>query len=423
MNAMKPLSVSALNAQIQSLIDATFLEVVAEGEVSNLTKHNSGHTYFSIKDKDSAIRCVLFRHYSGNVKFELKNAQKIIVYGSVRVYTPRGEYQINCTRIEPSGAGALHLAFEQLKQKLMAKGYFDPARKKPLPPFPRKIALITSNTSAALQDMLRVAQSRWNLIKIVNFDTLVQGEDAKHSIAANIRLADGFFGTDEAFDAIVVGRGGGSVEDLWAFNEEMVAEAIFESRTPVVSAVGHEVDYVISDFVADLRAPTPSAAMEMILPDQRTWLLNLDNLCEDMHLKISRFFTQLQKQVQDYGFFLRQHNVENKLNASAKMLSDLRELLLGKAGNILLGKNTNLLYEQLELGLKTLLSNKASALREIDAKLKARNLDALCANGYAQIIHKDKVARLEDLREGDEIEIVTPHHHATAQIKKLVTKP
>ena len=234
--------------QIKSILETTFSRVLVEGELSRITFHNSGHIYFTLKDSSSTIRAVMFRGNASKLKFQLKEGQKVILDGAITLYKPRGEYQINCFNIEPSGQGALALAYEQLKQKLSEKGYFNPEIKKPLPRFPKKIALITSATSAALQDMLRVANSRYRAVEIDVYDVLTQGNNAALSIANAINISD-----TKEYDFIVIGRGGGSVEDLWAFNEEIVADAIFKAKTPIISAVGHEIDYVISDFVADIR--------------------------------------------------------------------------------------------------------------------------------------------------------------------------
>ena len=276
---MQTLSVSELNLQIKSLLEATFLQVSVCGEVSNCTYHSSGHIYFSIKDKDSALKCVMFRGNARNLKFKIEDGMDLTLSGGITLYTPRGEYQLNCLSAIPSGIGELTLAFEQLKKDYEAKGYFN--NKKSIPRFPYKIALITSKSGAVLQDMLRIAKRRWNLIEFTLMDTLVQGEGAKENIARNIQYADSL-----GFDCIVIARGGGSLEDLWAFNEPLVIEAIYQAKTPIISAIGHEPDFVLSDFVADLRAPTPSAAMEMLLPDKLEWLMNLDLLQQNLDNKI-----------------------------------------------------------------------------------------------------------------------------------------
>ncbi len=283
------LTVSQLNEQIKATLEITFDHVLVEGEVGSVTYHSSGHLYFSLKDETSTIRCVMWRSNVRKLKFILEKGERIIVDASVGVYVPRGEYQLMVVNIEPFGKGSLALAFEQLKKKLEAKGYFDKAHKKELPKIPKKIAIVTSLQGAALQDMLKVANKRWPLVEIIAIDSLVQGEGAKEQLVRGIKIADNL-----GVDIIIVGRGGGSQEDLWAFNEEIVAKAIFEAKTPIVSAVGHEVDVLISDFVADLRAPTPSAAMEMILPNKDDFLFLLDELQERLHKQIELKIEKLQ---------------------------------------------------------------------------------------------------------------------------------
>ncbi|NCB55251.1 MAG: exodeoxyribonuclease VII large subunit, partial [Epsilonproteobacteria bacterium] len=301
-------SVSSLNNQIKSLLEATFLHVSVEGEISRATYHSSGHLYFTLKDADSAIACVMFKGNAKALKFQLEEGMAVIVHGALSVFSPRGTYQINCLSMEPAGSGALAKAYEQLKAKLSAKGYFDAERKKRLPKFVERVALVTSATGAALQDMLKVAQKRWPLVNITLLDTLVQGENAKLSIAENIAKADRL-----NVDVIIIARGGGSIEDLWAFNEEIVADAIFTCQTPIVSAVGHEIDYVISDFVADVRAPTPSAAMEMLLPDQIEMLQRLDDTAQHYERLVERLvhtkvlaLTRLQE-------LFHQHSIDRKM--------------------------------------------------------------------------------------------------------------
>lgn len=284
------MSVSSLNTKIKSLLEATFMHILVEGEVAAVTYHTSGHVYFSIKDRESSIKCVMWRSSVAKLKFRIEQGMHIVVEGSIGVYTPRGEYQFYAVKIEPYGQGALALAYEQLKNKLKEKGYFDPLHKKTLPKIPQKIALVTAKESAALQDMLKIIQKRWPIVEVVVLDTLVQGEQAAPGIVRALRYAD-----KSGADIVVVGRGGGSTEDLWAFNEESVADAIFAMKTPVVSAVGHEVDVMISDFVADLRAPTPSAAMEMILPDKQEMLYVLNELQGRMGYLCMQVYGQKEK--------------------------------------------------------------------------------------------------------------------------------
>ena len=267
------------------------MHILVEGEVASVTYHSSGHLYFSIKDKESSIKCVMWRSSVAKMKFRIEKGMHIVVEGSVSVYTPRGEYQFQTVKIEPYGQGALALAYEQLKEKLKSKGYFDAQRKKAIPKHVTKIVLVTAKESAALYDMLKIIEQRWALLEVVIVDTLVQGESAAGQIARSLRYAD----TLEA-DVVIVGRGGGSAEDLWSFNEEIVADTIFGMQTPVVSAVGHEVDVMISDFVADLRAPTPSAAMEMIPPDSKEVLYTLSGIQERYAYAIAQ---KLQKSIRE----------------------------------------------------------------------------------------------------------------------------
>jgi len=267
---MGMMSVTSLNTKIKSLLEATFEHILVEGEVSSATYHTSGHLYFTIKDSQSSIKAVMFKSSVSKMKFQLKVGQHIVVEGSLGVYLPRGEYQFYAVNIEPYGQGALALAYEQLKEKLSQKGYFDAQNKKPIPREIKSLILVTAKESAALHDMLKICDKRWPLLEITIVDTLVQGEAAPIMIAQALKYADRLNG-----DVVVLARGGGSSEDLSAFNAEIVADAIFGMQTPIVSAIGHEIDVMISDFVADLRAPTPSAAMEMILPDKQEVLLGL----------------------------------------------------------------------------------------------------------------------------------------------------
>ncbi len=307
------MSVSSLNTKIKSLLEATFMHILVEGEVASATYHSSGHLYFSIKDKGSSVKCVMWRSAVAKMKFRIEKGMHIMVEGSVSVYTPRGEYQFQTVRIEPYGKGALALAYEQLKEKLKEKGYFDAQKKQAIPKHIQKIALVTAKESAALYDMLKIIEKRWPLLEVMVVDTLVQGEQAAKQIAKSLAYADSL-----GVDVVVVGRGGGSAEDLWSFNEEIVADAIFMMRTPVVSAVGHEVDVMISDHVADLRAPTPSAAMEMILPD-----------VQEIHYTLSEISER-------FSYTIRQ-----KLQYSVRDLKHVEEILLRSSPSRLLVETAN----------------------------------------------------------------------------------
>ncbi|MCE2394714.1 exodeoxyribonuclease VII large subunit [Candidatus Poribacteria bacterium] len=244
--------------------DPMLQDLWLEGEISNLGRPSSGHVYFTLKDNNSQIQCAIFRPAASRLRFPMQNGDAVLVNGRLTIYDARSQYQIIGERIVPAGVGELQLAFERLKEQLAKEGLFDPIHKKPLPKFPQKIGLITSATGAAIRDILRMLQKRYPAVEVLLFPTRVQGEDAAAEIAHAIACMNRLPG----MDLLIVGRGGGSIEDLWAFNEEVVARAIFASNIPIVSAVGHETDVTIADLVADHRAPTPSAAVENIVPDQ-----------------------------------------------------------------------------------------------------------------------------------------------------------
>ncbi len=274
MSSRSILTVSQLTAEIKTLLERNFDHVWVEGEISNFRLPGSGHLYFTLKDEKAQIRGVMFRLQNRLLKFEPKDGLQVIGYGRITVYEPRGDYQIILDYLEPKGLGALQLAFEQLKEKLAAEGLFDPARKKPIPHLPQKIGIVTSATGAAIRDILRIIDRRFANIHVVLFPVRVQGPGAAQEIAQAIEALNEL----PEVDVMIVGRGGGSLEDLWAFNEETVARAIFSSRIPVISAVGHEVDFTIADFVADLRASTPSAAAELVVRNKVELVQNLKNL-------------------------------------------------------------------------------------------------------------------------------------------------
>lgn len=257
------LTVSALTREIKRLLRERFEPLWVEGELSGYKPHSSGHHYFTLKDATAQLSCAMWRMYGKGLRFTPRDGLLVQAFGQLEVYEPQGKYQLIVYELRLSGEGELQRAFEELKRRLEQEGLFDSARKRPLPAYPHRIGLVTSPTGAALRDMQTVAARRWPLTELVLKPVRVQGKGAAEEIAQAIRE----FSNSGDVDIVVVGRGGGSLEDLWCFNEEVVARAIFESKVPVVSAVGHEIDFTIADFVADLRAPTPSAAMEIILPD------------------------------------------------------------------------------------------------------------------------------------------------------------
>ena len=284
--AQQVLSITQLNEYIRGKLDADPLltGVAVRGEISNYKLYPSGHHYFTLKDESSALKCVMFKGSAARLRFRPENGMKVIAMGKVSVYPRDGAYQLYCTAMAMDGVGDLYAAFEQLKAKLAAQGLFDPAHKKPLPRFPGTIGIITSSAGAAVHDMLRILRKRYPVTKVVLLPVRVQGVEAPGEIAAAIRYANYY----KLADLLIVGRGGGSIEDLWAFNDERVAYAIYESRIPIISAVGHEPDVTISDFVADLRAATPSNAAELAVPDQEALLQQLDSMNAAMATAMGR---------------------------------------------------------------------------------------------------------------------------------------
>ena len=284
--AQNVLSISQLNEYIRGKLDADALlnGVAVRGEISNYKVYPSGHHYFTLKDESSALKCVMFKGSAMKLRFRPDNGIKVIATGKISVYPRDGVYQLYCTAMAMDGIGDLYAAFEQLKAKLAAQGLFDPAHKKPLPKYPGTIGIITSSAGAAIHDMLRILRKRYPLSRVRLLPVRVQGVEAPSEIAAAIRYAN----YHQLADLLIVGRGGGSIEDLWAFNDERVAHAIYESEIPVISAVGHEPDVTISDYVADLRAATPSNAAELAVPDRQALEQNLDSMSAAMATALGR---------------------------------------------------------------------------------------------------------------------------------------
>lgn len=311
-------SVTRLNNEIKDLLDAVpgYRNLLVQGEISNYKAHSSGHHYMTLKDEGAAINAVMFRSDALRLKFRLENGMKVIVRARVSSFPRTGQVQLYISEVIPDGAGTLNLAFEQLKRKLQAEGLFDPAHKKPIPTCPQRIALVTSPTGAAVRDMIRILGRRWPLAKVTLYPAQVQGQGAAESIAQAIMLANAI---GEA-DVILCGRGGGSMEDLWAFNEEVVARAIYDSDIPVISAVGHEPDVTIADFVADLRAPTPSGAAELAVPDRAEYALSVRTL--DTRLR-----TAAHKQIEVWRQRLTTLQERLELRTPANYIAEKRLLL------------------------------------------------------------------------------------------------
>lgn len=329
----KILSITQVNQYIQSKMDEDQLlqNVAVRGEISNYKLYPSGHHYFTLKDESGALKCVMFKGNAFRLRFRPENGMQIIAVGKISVYPRDGAYQLYCVSLTPDGIGDLHVAFEQIKRKLQQQGLFDPAHKKPIPRFPGTIGIVTSSAGAALHDMLRIINARYPMAHVVLLPARVQGEEAPREIAAAIQFAN----RHRLADVLIVGRGGGSIEDLWAFNEEVVAKAIYASDIPIISAVGHEPDVTISDYVADLRAATPSNAAELVTPDQKAFRQSLDGMSAAMATAIERQIIAAQQHLrllaessslQSPQAYLEQRELELK-NLAGRMLNVQENIL------------------------------------------------------------------------------------------------
>lgn len=318
------LSVGELTERIKDHLESEFFALNVQGEISNYKNHHSGHWYFTLKDADAQLRGVFFRQWNRLMRFEPENGLEVRVRGRLLVYEPRGEYQIVVETMEPVGVGALQLAFEQQVKRLAAEGLFDEARKRPLPMLPRRIGIVTSPVGAALQDMLHILERRNHGLHVLVTPVKVQGTGAAHEIADAIRLLNRHSEkSGQTVDVIIIGRGGGSMEDLWAFNEEQVARAIFDSDIPVVSAVGHETDFTIADLVADLRAPTPSAAAELVTREASELAVRVESLQASLQRAINYYLLQRRSELRD---LVESRGFATTVNLIASTAARCREL-------------------------------------------------------------------------------------------------
>lgn len=363
-------SVTQLNKYVKDLIenDELLYLVSVRGEISNFNDHlRTGNYYFSLKDDGGVLKGVMFSNFKNKLNFKPENGMKVVITGRITVYVRDGSYQIQAYTMEPDGIGSLYLAFEQLKKKLEAKGYFDPAAKKPIPRFPETVGIITSPTGAAIRDMINVATRRFLPAKLVLFPCLVQGESAPAQLCSGVR----FFNDRRPVDVIILGRGGGSLEELWAFNDERLADEIFRSRVPVISAVGHETDFSISDFVADLRAPTPSAAAELCLPDGAALLRSLGTA--GTHLEA------LMRSRLDAARTKLDQLKKNRYLVSLQPVIDDRRMEIME------------LSRRLENGEKAVLENKRLKLNGAMQKLSALDPMKIMSRGYAAVFDGETV--------------------------------
>jgi exodeoxyribonuclease VII large subunit len=374
----KVFTVSQLTSQIKEILEGTFVGIWVEGEISNLRQPSSGHMYFTLKDEATQISAVMFRSLNRDLRFSPKDGLAVIVYGRVSVYERRGEYQITLEYMEPKGIGALQLAYEQLKERLAQEGLFDPSHKKPIPLLPQRVGVITSATGAAVRDILHVIHRRFANLEVILYPVQVQGETAAGEIAKAIEEMNRW----GKIEVLIVGRGGGSIEDLWAFNEEKVARAIFASRIPIISAVGHETDYTIADFVADVRAPTPSAAAEIVVTSK-------DQLCQRTDELIGRILSSMQLRLQRFATSLSHLKGRLQVVTPQGMLKLQRQRLVSLA-------------DRLERGSSAILQMKRESLQRAVGKLGALSPLAVLERGFALCM---KLPSLQILRDAQEVAI------------------
>lgn len=391
-------TVSQVNRRLSLMVkgDKTLQDICVKGEISNFKYHyQSGHIYFSLKDDESSIKAVMFRSNAEKLMFEPENGMSVIVRGSVQVFERDGICQLYAADIQPDGLGGIYLAFEQLKEKLSAEGLFD--RKRPIPAMPASICIVTSKTGAALQDMLNILGRRDPLVKLKLVPALVQGADAPQSIVSALEKAQ-----NSGADLIIIGRGGGSIEDLQAFNSEAVARAIFASDIPVISAVGHETDFTIADFVADLRAPTPSAAAELAVPDLSTVKERLLSLKQNLYEKVSKKIAACEREVKNAEGQMRLYSPTVKISQAEKRASELYSSVCGKFVRIV--------------------ENKEQQLLRQEQLLNAVNPFGVLARGYAVVYKNNKpVNSTDSLEEGDLVKIRLNDGYVTAAIRGIET--
>ncbi len=435
------LTVTELTQQIKEILEERFYEVWVEGEISNLRIPPSGHLYFTLKDDFSQIRAVLFRMRSRGLRFIPEDGLHIICRGRISLYEKRGEYQLILEEMEPKGIGALQLAFLQLKEKLEKEGLFDPSHKKPIPLLPQTIGIITSPTGAVIRDMIHIIHRRFENVGILLYPVRVQGEGASREIAEGI----GYFNKMKNVDVIIVGRGGGSLEDLWAFNEEEVVRAIYRSKIPIISAVGHETDYTISDFVADLRAPTPSAAAELVVKEKRELKRNLHYLEDRLQNQISQIFQDLRttlshlrkrlihpkKRIED--LFLRlddlTHRIERSILHELKRKRERTGFLMERVflqNPVQKVKIVRISLRDTEKGLTQRVQNIIELKRErlggLLGKLESLSPLSVLQRGYSITRKLPSLQILRDSREvqkGEEVEVKLYRGALTCHVEKI----
>ncbi len=393
------LSVTELNQYIKDLLDLNppLTDIFIKGEISNFKAHSSGHLYFTLKDEGSALKCVMFRASAMGLGFRPENGMKVTAHGRISSFVRDGAYQLYCDDMEPDGVGSLYIAFEQLKKKLEAEGLFAESRKKPLPKIPSRVGVVTSPTGAAVRDIINVCKRRFPYAEVIVYPALVQGEGAVASVAAGIE----FFNRKSLADVLIVGRGGGSIEDLWAFNSEVVARAVAASAIPVISAVGHETDFTICDFVADRRAPTPSAAAEIAVPDIFELKQKFNNI-------ISRESAILKKKFE----YLRDHL--SRLEKSRPLVSPMNTIEDRRM-------TVDSLFERLEYCENNIIERKKALLARTAAALNALNPLAVLTRGYSAVFDKEGrvIKSVNDTKIGETIALKLSDGTVSAVVEEV----
>ena len=363
------ISVSEITSHIKRTLEEDFSQVKIIGEISNFKAHISGHWYFTLKDSNASINCTMWKGVNNYVFFTPKDGMKIIITGKITVYPPRGSYQLDVKSMKPAGEGELQKAFEELKQQLKSEGLFDVEAKKSIPNFPKQIGIVTGSSTAALKDMLSVAERRYPLVKILIAPAKVQGEGAANEISTQIELLN----KKSKAEVIIIARGGGSLEDLWAFNEEIVARSIFASKIPIISGVGHEVDFTIADFVADLRAPTPSAAMELATPNKDELFAFITDFNYNSTNNITEKLESLKDQVDQFIHSFGFRNLSNIINNKKQTVDNYLFRIQSQIGNFLYKKKNNL-----------------AILQKV---LESNNIEHILNKGFVLVEQNDKIIK------------------------------
>ena len=400
MGSPMTLTVTEVNEYIKMLLDGNGLlsDVYVKGEISNFTNHRTGHFYFSLKDEGGLIRAVMFRTAAQKLRFLPEDGMKVILRGRISSFVRDGQYQIYVNDIEPDGVGSLYIAFEQLKRRLEAEGLFDPAHKRTIPRLPRRVGIVTSPTGAAIRDMINIFGRRFPYTELVLYPALVQGVEAAADIARGVR----YFNETNSVNVIVVGRGGGSMEDLWAFNDEALARTVAASRIPVISAVGHETDFTICDFAADLRAPTPSAAAELAVPET-----------EDIKRRLENINVR------------NRTNIENRIALYRSRLENIRSVgAISSPERFLDGRRMNVLYcsEKLVRNYGDICNAEKVRLAKTAAKLEALNPLGIISRGYSAVTDEDGnvIRSVGMLSKGDTLRVRFADGEAEATVENLI---